>query len=337
MPSNLWPQGMYHFGNKYVDGSVPYETYVDQEQEPLSDEHPALAVAARWRQPQPSRGEEASGPQAPAEMRKPARLEQPPENQFDAVAFLADASVDEDARLPLPSCGSEEHPDNCVECSFYFFGPSGCKMADSCKYCHVYHRRVNPKKNRKHLRRLAIALSGEAAAGDTGDPVAHATVLADSPGADMARVVGPTSGTIATLSFVDLQDSLGKADRPEVLVLLAGVETKWRSRLTFADGALGQLLRPHASFVVAPPLPVGLFLDQRSGTICGTPMAAQGCTTFKISASVPATGPGGTALGETSIASRRISIKVHDLRNYNLRACVTDGNRVELQLTPICA
>lgn len=59
------------------------------------------------------------------------------------------------SRLGLKSIGSVKHPHDCVECCFHFFGPSGCRAAENCDFCHEFHPRKNAKKNRRLIKRLA--------------------------------------------------------------------------------------------------------------------------------------------------------------------------------------
>jgi len=54
----------------------------------------------------------------------------------------------------LKSLGSAQHPNGCVECCFFFFGPSGCRSGVDCTFCHEFHQRKNSKKNRRLLRRI---------------------------------------------------------------------------------------------------------------------------------------------------------------------------------------
>jgi hypothetical protein len=53
------------------------------------------------------------------------------------------------------SIGSRGHPNNCRECHFFMFDPNGCRSGASCQFCHSLHPRVNPKKNRRFMRRIA--------------------------------------------------------------------------------------------------------------------------------------------------------------------------------------
>jgi PAS domain S-box-containing protein len=56
---------------------------------------------------------------------------------------------------PLKSAGSVGHPDNCNnECVFHFWR-GGCKADRDCRFCHEFHPRQNPNKNRRALRRFA--------------------------------------------------------------------------------------------------------------------------------------------------------------------------------------
>lgn len=72
---------------------------------------------------------------------------------------FASKDLSEQVFPPLPaqvlSKGSQNHPNGCVECSFHFFGPGGCRAGADCKFCHEFHPRRNQKKNRRIIKRLA--------------------------------------------------------------------------------------------------------------------------------------------------------------------------------------
>ncbi|CAK8986895.1 unnamed protein product, partial [Durusdinium trenchii] len=55
---------------------------------------------------------------------------------------------------PMKSKGSTGHPENCKECTFYFFSAAGCRNGADCCFCHEFHPRKNSKKNRRIMRTL---------------------------------------------------------------------------------------------------------------------------------------------------------------------------------------
>merc|ERR1719162_165981 len=57
--------------------------------------------------------------------------------------------------------GGMNHPHGCTECSFYFFGPSGCRAGAGCKFCHSFHPRRKARKNRRIIRRLGAEADGD--------------------------------------------------------------------------------------------------------------------------------------------------------------------------------
>eukprot|EP00929_Paragymnodinium_shiwhaense_P011987 TRINITY_DN11849_c0_g1_i2.p1 TRINITY_DN11849_c0_g1~~TRINITY_DN11849_c0_g1_i2.p1 ORF type:complete len:815 (-),score=137.44 TRINITY_DN11849_c0_g1_i2:314-2758(-) len=76
------------------------------------------------------------------------------------------------ARVPTTSAGSINHPHDCVECTFHFFGAHGCREGVNCRYCHELHPRKNMKNNRRFMKRLAIRNPGLAASGKSEQELA---------------------------------------------------------------------------------------------------------------------------------------------------------------------
>lgn len=76
----------------------------------------------------------------------------------------------------LPSAGSAGHPDHCVECMHFIFGRAGCRDGSNCHFCHSFHARKNPKKNRRHQKRFEalVAAANATIPEETDDCVATA-------------------------------------------------------------------------------------------------------------------------------------------------------------------
>lgn len=72
----------------------------------------------------------------------------------------------------LPSAGSVGHPDNCTECMHFIFGRAGCRDGVDCRFCHSFHPRKNPKKNRRHHKRFEalVVAAGATIAEETEEP-----------------------------------------------------------------------------------------------------------------------------------------------------------------------
>jgi hypothetical protein len=110
----------------------------------------------------------------------------------------------------MKSMGSVDHPHNCKECFFLMFHVGGCKAGKNCQYCHEFHPRANPRKNRQHMAKWNLMADCDTASNQAPPlPVAPQNELlqpiTSSPGN-----MKPQSGAIYPSSSLDIQSRMLK-------------------------------------------------------------------------------------------------------------------------------
>mmetsp|Transcript_63074 Transcript_63074/g.150324 ORF Transcript_63074/g.150324 Transcript_63074/m.150324 type:complete len:765 (-) Transcript_63074:105-2399(-) len=264
----------------------------------------------------------------------------------------------------LKSIGSKGHPDACgSECIFYFFR-GACRAGIDCQFCHEYHPRKNPKKNRRVMRRILATQSGED--GQAGDPSMQGEDAADlaeeaelapeprgkqlplssesftpdatSPSNTQAMTSKSSGGPVTPKA--DLADAGGKfvsfgygggsASSSAQVLLAAGQSVELSPQVSLQEDS--DVLRRSLEFSVEPALPTGLELDPLSGRIHGSTSMVQAPTTCTITVSTCAVGPQGIPLGRVPLNSCSLTISVVDLRNFRLAwGAQQDGHRIVLE------
>eukprot|EP00931_Biecheleriopsis_adriatica_P074468 TRINITY_DN48519_c0_g1_i1.p1 TRINITY_DN48519_c0_g1~~TRINITY_DN48519_c0_g1_i1.p1 ORF type:complete len:612 (+),score=119.06 TRINITY_DN48519_c0_g1_i1:193-1836(+) len=246
------------------------------------------------------------------------------------------------------SAGSAGHPDNCKECTFYFFSTQGCRSGADCSFCHEFHPRKNGKKNRRIIRTLRNRQDGvgspeedikEAASLEvrchvempaTNDikkpPAPGAVPVKEQTGADMpilkekqaTKPVASTGDGMIRLSY--RQASLMTySSAPESLTLICGMPACLSPSLTYASEEGRRCLEPTLSFVVQPPLPAGLSLNAKTGAISGVPAdASPKAGVHIVTVKVPAQGCGGIALGDVPLFSCKLVLSVLSPANFTV-------------------
>jgi len=317
------------------------------------------------------------------------------------------------SRLGLKSLGSVKHPNDCVECCFHFFSPSGCRAAENCDFCHEFHPRKNAKKNRRLIKRLANAETPQEQVAPKTATLPFATAEALEPCSALQRLTSateqcptfsPTDSAEGALEQTNLPSSApppqgGRAEGALVLeaaprtmqpqlgpavpelkgsavvaapqhlrpatprvpmaecrnseapgavtarkqqqprasiapplressemmrlcyfaevdgeaptaTLLYGVDTMLVPNLIFSTEESQRGLKGCLTFVAEPPLPLGLKLDPRSGSISGIPEATQPTRSHLITVKTLALGPGGVALGEVPLTRCVLNFRV---------------------------
>jgi len=246
----------------------------------------------------------------------------------------------------VKSVGSVGHPESCgSECIFYFFR-AGCKAGSDCRFCHEYHPRRSPKKNRRVMRRLAGKLgdsveTGEAPATDTlqlghvSKPTGSIQELPmpelGQPGPD-TLVLGPASEPLVaepsssprpgyssgTDVFVKISENIrfsysGRwpaAGETLAMALLVDQQVQLPVSMEI-DAQRQEVLPPDLIFIVDPPLPTGLSLDRHSGTISGKPTCRSATCFHTITVSL--------LLGSTvEKASMKTKLTVLDFRHLDV-------------------
>jgi hypothetical protein len=184
----------------------------------------------------------------------------------------------------LKSIGSAKHPDGCCECQFFFFSLTGCKKGQDCRYCHEFHPRAKEKKNRKLRRRLDEVgkkqekLGIEASHSFNGstpevtpeqplDNYIHASVPEDHVPPAPEHGVAEETSTVGT--------NMGKfnlmylpCSRNREFVFVVGQRVNLQPLLKSSEDAVSPQ-KDYLTYFVTPPLPAGLELDTKTGTICG--------------------------------------------------------------------
>lgn len=241
----------------------------------------------------------------------------------------------------LKSVGSAGHPNQCTECTFYFFANQGCSKGSDCRFCHEFHPRKTLRKDRRFLKRIK---EEDKKAGDTTTITtldASGMSSSEDEGQPSTRVAGSMSTIPTSLPF-----SLGKPAVLAVRYLRRGLEL---GRLTFAVGqevAMPATIKMQSSarealqkmliFSVDPPLQSGLSLDPQIGKITGMVTTPQARTEHVVTVSTQATGFGGVKLGLVPLARTSLHIRIIDLTTCKA-SCVWDGDErifIEFKLPP---
>eukprot|EP00439_Symbiodinium_sp_Y106_P086469 s615_g33.t1 len=236
---------------------------------------------------------------------------------------------------PMKSAGSVGHPDTCKECTFYFFSAAGCRNGADCTFCHEFHPRTNNKKNRRIMRTLQTrehhdtsqdgkevtedkperegqsTPSSECQSAPTVEKiekvkVQEKSVQEDSSEGEVPAVMSSGGDGMLRVSY-EKATSAGTSDSsgPVALTLIAGVRTHLRPQLHYASAEGQRCLEPTLAFVVQPPLPAGLSMDAKTGSISGIPESSQKARDVLLG-SFPAQGYGGIALGDVPLASCKL-------------------------------
>mmetsp|Transcript_9929 Transcript_9929/g.21064 ORF Transcript_9929/g.21064 Transcript_9929/m.21064 type:complete len:543 (+) Transcript_9929:129-1757(+) len=223
------------------------------------------------------------------------------------------------------SVGSIGHPDKCTECQFYFFHPSGCRSGADCRYCHAIHPRKNKKKNRRIMKRIA---GREAIPEDqeesiplvtTSELPQWASTVATEPLVNAASP--PESGNnqthMVSLCYARQPGAASNALALPKVVITVGQPVHLPAWVEICE-AQKHALQPSLVFAVTPTLPAGLVLDSRSGLISGVPQLEKERQVYSVTVSTRATGPGGIELGLVPLTTGKVSIRVAELRNFQV-------------------
>jgi PAS domain S-box-containing protein len=258
----------------------------------------------------------------------------------------------------VKSVGSIGHPDSCgSECIFHFFR-AGCKAGYDCRFCHEYHPRRSPKKNRRVMRRLAGKIgdsveTAEAPATDTlqlgrgsqqtssieeqvcpdtpelgpmYEPFAAEPSISPLPGCSSSTEVFIKHSETVRFSYSGRWPAAG-----ETLALTLLVDQQVQLPVSMEINSQRQeVLPPDLIFIVDPPLPPGLSLDRHSGTIFGTPTCLSAMCFHTITVSL--------LLGSTvEKASMKTKLTVLDFRHLDVCWGFLDdrdpGGELSLKLT----
>lgn len=259
-------------------------------------------------------------------------------------------SFTQDEPEPQPgatkSAGSAGHPNECKECTFFFFSAAGCRSGADCAFCHEFHPRKNGKKNRRIIKTLKSRCGSteeeENCEEKEDDQISHGKISSSSistsvpvtqqkSGADGEKRVQPSVKPVKSISFTDFpaQETVSAA-RDYVVALnygktgarhggssellsvyvIEGVRTCLNPQLQYTNAETKQCLEPTFVFVVHPELPPGLTMDARTGLITGVPAAALTSSVHVVTIKVPAQGFGGICLGEVPLASCKLVITI---------------------------
>ncbi|CAJ1403833.1 unnamed protein product [Effrenium voratum] len=235
---------------------------------------------------------------------------------------------DKSAVQPMKSAGSAGHPDNCKECTFFFFSAAGCRNGVGCSFCHEFHPRKNNKKNRRIMRTLQTRETHDGKDGQEEHSDCHASKADELEAKGEAVQAAPQPGGdgMLRLSYDKAGESEGGAT---ALSLVAGIRTCLRPRLSYASAEGQRCLEPTLAFMVQPPLPPGLLWDAKTGTISGVPEATAKASVNIVTVKVPAQGYGGISLGDVPLASCTLIINVRPLENF----VVSGSSSAEVLLT----
>eukprot|EP00929_Paragymnodinium_shiwhaense_P089023 TRINITY_DN4928_c0_g1_i1.p1 TRINITY_DN4928_c0_g1~~TRINITY_DN4928_c0_g1_i1.p1 ORF type:complete len:764 (+),score=160.04 TRINITY_DN4928_c0_g1_i1:126-2417(+) len=251
-------------------------------------------------------------------------------------------------QCPVRSKGSLAHPHNCVECQFYFFGQRGCKAGADCLYCHEFHERKNPKKNRRLLRRMeeSVPCDSDESTSASGCPVksdeclSTNTATTGGSSTDAARSVGASSSGASSSGSApsgSTRHSTSAKAAPEktqqdavrfslsygsrqgesmsAVTLAVGQSLSVTPRLEMKDVARADI-EPHVQYSIEPALPAGLELDAKTGAVRGVPTAQRAASKHEVAVSLPVTSSGGVSIGMYALTSCVLSLRVVDLRDY---------------------
>mmetsp|Transcript_99974 Transcript_99974/g.215673 ORF Transcript_99974/g.215673 Transcript_99974/m.215673 type:complete len:636 (+) Transcript_99974:1-1908(+) len=251
----------------------------------------------------------------------------------------------------LKSMGSVGHAEGtCTECCFHFFGPSGCRAAENCDYCHEFHPRKNKKKNRRLIRRLANP------AGDGGEDTPE-----DGGSNPDSKRGGPELLAPSPAPPGPVPSSLVSSHSPPVLPVSKGgavddasprcnsktsMESKLESvhvALSYCPPAVSAIRLPlgvnaqlvpqvscspeqgmvasSRTFSVEPPLPRGLTLDASTGSISGSPSEAKELASYTVSVQLDGDG----SLAVPPAARCTFELAVLSLSSFSLHLSPSSG------------
>lgn len=188
------------------------------------------------------------------------------------------SASDDGNEVVLKSAGSALHPDRCIECHFHFFKTGGCRDGADCKYCHEVHPRSNAKKMRKMQRRVAVkeaGIHGKMTLEYVPRPCAESTP------ATVTLLVGHQANLVPSIDIVGIGPAPPKA--------------------------IDKL-----SFEVQPPLPPGLVVCPKTGTLCGMPSLACSREWYQITASAQVDSEMESLGSKVKVAVARLWLAVAD-------------------------
>mmetsp|Transcript_61185 Transcript_61185/g.157803 ORF Transcript_61185/g.157803 Transcript_61185/m.157803 type:complete len:882 (+) Transcript_61185:126-2771(+) len=262
----------------------------------------------------------------------------------------------------LQSFGSVGHPDTCTECCFHFFGPAGCRAGADCDYCHEFHPRKNKKKNRRLIRRLTTPNVEEAggsselfgveqgagvnsgAAGAAAQPGLQGGTDLAAPELAAETVPVHVSSSSGADTFTQPADAAAGSVRPGdakcdgatmmavsycpppgTISLAVGLKVRLSPKVVCSGE---QNLRSCLTFSTEPALPKGLSLDPTTGVISGSPVEIQERSSYAVTISLAARGPGGRVLGAVPVARCTVQISVTDLSCFTL--CTSGAGQADV-------
>lgn len=257
--------------------------------------------------------------------------------------------------LTLKSIGSAGHPDHCqAECVFHFFR-GGCKGGANCRFCHEFHPRKNPKKNRRALRRFItntgtegstvrdsepdeLSVCGNYEGQSTTTEQTHGRQISDSNSADLdgqeqqdqPRVGSTGRQDVVRISYGGDEMAPSSAARSAKMTIIAGHHVHATPKVEIAADCQGSL-ESCLQFLVEPSLPSGLTLDSRTGAITGIPESTLKHEVFNVTVGTQAMGPGNIELGLMPMASFKLELSIASLDGYALSwGCEDQDGRVTL-------
>jgi hypothetical protein len=230
----------------------------------------------------------------------------------------------------LKSLGSAGHPDHCqAECVFHFFR-GGCKGGINCRFCHEFHPRKNPKKNRRALRRF-IANAGSAEEAHGGSSVDEFSSVCNNydelppSRADLPRRQVSDTPSVPAGDCLERREFAPDAEREglvkisygqdQAVALLTGVRLRLAPQVDISPDCQSSE-RPNLQFSVEPSLPAGLSLSSTSGEISGIPNECVSNQAYTVTVGTEAIGLGSMKLGLVPIASTTLSLTVVELQAY---------------------
>jgi len=229
----------------------------------------------------------------------------------------------------LKSLGSAGHPDHCqAECVFHFFR-GGCKGGVNCRFCHDFHPRKNPKKNRRALRRF-IANAGfaeEAVGGSSVDELSVCNNPDELPPArsDLPQRQVSDTPSVPTVDGAERREFAPDVEREglvkisygqgQAVTLLTGVRLRLEPRVDVSTDCQASE-RTSLQFSVEPPLPAGLSLSSADGVISGIPTECVSNQAYTVTVGTEAIGLGSMKLGLVPIASAELALTVVELHSY---------------------
>jgi len=206
---------------------------------------------------------------------------------------------------PQTTPGSDGHPEECMPCTFYCFTRRGCNRGGECRFCHLAHqsklqqrREAWKKQQREKRKSIRERMASEtvtrrqdgdvkkplpAPSGGFGSPMMHAM---QSPQAgynrmleeDMQMSSGASGGKYVPPSMrKQTQANALFSYQPSESIFTVGQMVQ----------VIPQLAIPAASFRLSAPLPSGLYLDQATGTITGTPQTCFERAAVSVEATLP--------------------------------------------------